>query len=92
MEKSLVYYLEQYKRNKNWVLNYLVTFRGEKLFLQEPTLQRISKNYLALKPSKTSQTKVINTLHDTFEELKLIQQPLTHQEIAQTFENNLKKI
>jgi uncharacterized NAD(P)/FAD-binding protein YdhS len=81
------------KRNTNWVLNYLITSRRGKLFLQEPSLQRSSKNYLDLKSvTETSQTKVINNLYDTLEELKHNQQPLTHQEIAQTFQDNLNKI
>ncbi|OZM56468.1 hypothetical protein CIB95_11880 [Lottiidibacillus patelloidae] len=91
MERSLVYYLDQYKRNPNWVLNYLITFRQGKLFLNEPTIQRTSKDYLALNSAtEASQKQVINTLHFTFESLKNQSESLTHHEIAKTFEENLK--
>jgi hypothetical protein len=96
-DRSLRTYITQYRRGGNtWVTNHLIRFRRNgKLFINEPTLQDINKQFITQFSSTLGMdacySLIMEVLLDTFEHLGRSNISFTHQQVAKIFVSKINK-
>jgi hypothetical protein len=97
LDQSLRTYIIQYRRGGNtWVTNHLIRFRRNgTLFINEPTLQEINKQFITQFKSAIGKDAcysfIMEVLLDTFEHLGRSNISYTHQQVAKMFVSKINR-